>query len=165
MLAQLLQIARGEPRGQKDLIVSRNKNFKELGGFIYDGLGGVSKESEWSVTCKHLFDLMYMESIPKRELVAHNLTSTVMLWWRAHETTLTLVLYTWEQFEASFHPKFILSAKVGKLINEFNVLKQDGMRVGEYAIKFDDLSWYVLHMIIELDTKKSMFVNGINFHM
>ena len=47
-LAQLIEAARGEPRVPVgDPFARLNKDFKDLGGYAFDGLGGVQKSSEW----------------------------------------------------------------------------------------------------------------------
>lgn len=59
VLAQLFAAARSEPRApQRDPFSRRNKDLNDLGGYSYDGLEGITKETEWFAKYIIIFDLI-----------------------------------------------------------------------------------------------------------
>lgn len=65
---------------QGDPFSGRKKNFEDLGEYVYDDLSGVAKVIEWISKCTLIFDLMKLDSIPRRELDTHNLSGMIFLW-------------------------------------------------------------------------------------
>ena len=83
-----------------------NKDFKDLGGYAFDGLGGVQKSSEWLKKCILVFGLMKLTSVSRTELAVHNLSGSALLWWNGLGVDF-ISSASWEDFLIAFRAKYM----------------------------------------------------------
>ena len=108
MLTQIITAARGDPRpSQGDPFVQRCKDFKDLGGKFFDGLGGVPKVMDWITQTEHIFDLMELDSSARMHLASHHLLGSASLWWIGIRASFAGGVCSWDEFLAAFRAKFI----------------------------------------------------------
>lgn len=105
---------------------------------MFDGLGGIAKATERLSMFTLIFDLMRLDSIPRRELATHTISGAYMLCWKAFETTYC----TRGAFIEAFCSKCVPHYWVKVLINEYTKMKQNYLTMTEYITKFDYLSRY-----------------------
>ena len=93
-----------------DTFARLNKDFKDLGGYSFDGLSGVPKASECLDKYTLVFGLMKLTSIPRRELAVHNLCGSALLWWFGLGVDF-IGSASWEDFLVGFVSQMILRSR------------------------------------------------------
>ncbi|MDV3192348.1 MAG: retrotransposon gag domain-containing protein, partial [Candidatus Phytoplasma australasiaticum] len=72
---------------------------------------------------------------------------------------------TWEEFETAFLDHFFPQELKEAKVDEFVNLKQGGMTVKEYSLKFIKLSRYAPEMVQDMRARMRKFVPGLGRHV
>lgn len=158
-LVQLFKMDRVELRASHGDPFAWRQDF---GVYVFNGLGGVGKATVWLSKYTPIFDLIHLDSIPRRGVATHKLNGSTMLWWKALETTFITMTCIWEAFVEAFCFRFMLSAWVDLLMNKFVNLKLNDIIVTEYITKFYDLLGYVPLFLDTSEARKDMLINDTN---
>ena len=111
---------------------------------------------------KRVFDLMNVAEVERVELVVYQMKGVVRIWfdkWKKNRVEDALVV-SWDVFEisllGSFFPRELREAK----IREFFTLNPECINVHGYNLKFTQLSFYALKVVVLMRNMMSLFVTG-----
>ena len=104
-----------------------SKDFTQLGGKRYDGLGGAVKMVTWIEGCEEAFSSMLLTPIQQRTIATQVLDGAALHWWRAIRTGLDLTVFGWNEFLLRFREKFIPLSEQTALCDSFIHLRQGGL--------------------------------------
>ncbi|XP_055800410.1 uncharacterized protein LOC129869841, partial [Solanum dulcamara] len=110
---------------------------------------------------------MHATEIEGVELVSYQLKDVANIWYSQWEQGRgeDAESARWDEFEGAFldyfFPRELREAKVEEFVN----LKQEGMSVKEYGLKFIQLSRYAPEMIPDVRSKMRKFVSGLGRHV
>ena len=82
------QVVLGEAQFQQlmgqrtDSMAKLSKDFTQLGGKRYDGLGGAVKAVTWIEGCEEAFSSMLLTPIQQRTIATQVLDGAALHWWR-----------------------------------------------------------------------------------
>ena len=101
--------------------------------------------------------------VEKAELAAYQLKGVAHIWFEQWKELRGVdVLPTWDEFKTAFLDHFFpLELREAKM-REFLNLRQGGMSVREYSLKFTKLSKYASTIIANPRAKMSQFMFGLN---
>lgn len=109
-------------------------------------------------------DTMGVTPREKAELDAYQLKDVAQMWfeqWRV-ERPLERGLVDWEEFKEAFLYRFFSLEWREKNMVEFMNLRQGGMSVQEYSLKFTQLSKYTPTMVANPRARMNRFVMGVS---
>ncbi|KAK4729546.1 hypothetical protein R3W88_022534 [Solanum pinnatisectum] len=109
-------------------------------------------------------DAMGVTSIEKAELAAYQLKGMAQVWytqWKRNRLEGEGPI-GWEVFKKAFLDRFFPREKREEKVEEFINLRQGGMSVEEYSLKFTKLSKYASSMVADPRDEMSRYVTGIS---
>ena len=98
----------------------------------------------------------------KEEVVAYQLKGVTQIWfdqWKGEKGNGYVVF--WEEFKLAFLNRFFPLELRESMLVEFMNLKQGAMSVREYALKFNQLSKYSPHLVVDLRFRMNKVVMGV----
>jgi len=111
-----------------------------------------------------ILDIMGVTSNEKAELAAFQLKGIAQVWYDQWKETKMAEdgPITWEDFKMAFLDHYFPLELREVKMREFLNLKQDGMSVREYALRFSKLSKYAPTMMNDSRTTMGQFVSGLD---
>ncbi|XP_070053492.1 uncharacterized protein [Nicotiana tomentosiformis] len=88
-------------------------------------------------------------------------------WWEAYErrSSVGAVPLTWQEFSVLFLEKFVQQSRKEELCRQFEQLREDGMFVTQYEIRFSELARHAV-WLVPTDKKRIMrFIDGLTYHL
>lgn len=101
------------------------------------------------------------------ELASYQLKDVANVWYNQREKSRgeNAEPTTWKEFETIFLDYFFAQELREAKVDEFVNLKQGGMTVKEYSLKFAKLSMYALEMVQDMRARMRKFVSGLGGHV
>lgn len=110
---------------------------------------------------------MHVNELEGVEVASYQLKDVVNVWYTQWEGSRgeDVEPASWEEFETAFldhfFPQELREAKAEEFVN----LKQGGMTVKEYSLKFIKLSMYAPEIVIDMRQRMRRFVYGLARHV
>ncbi|XP_070034456.1 uncharacterized protein [Nicotiana tomentosiformis] len=88
-------------------------------------------------------------------------------WWEAYERCRSVGAspLTWKEFSVLFLEKFVLQSSTEELRRQFEQLRQDGMSVTQYEMRFSELACQEVWLVPTDRERIRRFIDGLTYHL
>ncbi|XP_015167771.1 uncharacterized protein [Solanum tuberosum] len=119
---------------------------------------------EFSKEVYKIVDAMGVTSIEKAKLTGYQLKDVAQVWFTQWKDNRAIRAghITWEVFKKAFLDRFFPREKREAKVEEFINLRQGGMSVQEYSLKFTKLFKYASSLVSNPRDEMSRFVTGVS---
>ncbi|XP_070042810.1 uncharacterized protein [Nicotiana tomentosiformis] len=101
------------------------------------------------------------------DLTTFQLTGMTYRWWQTYDASRSAgaTPLTWSQFSDLFLREFILQTGRDELCSEFEQLRQCGMTMSEYAMRFTELSRHATTLVSTDRERVRRFIEGLTYNL
>ena len=129
---------------------------------MFKGTTDPMEANEWLRNTKRVLDRIDCDDPKKVEYAVSLFEEDARDWWEIRpESRVRPLLLSWDAFVALFNDKYLPFVFLEQKKNEFLSLKQEGLSISEYEVKFDRLSKYAPEEVSTEEKRMARFVYGL----
>lgn len=154
------------PIQQQPNLADLYKNFLRLGGKPFTGKETIVEAQAWIRSCEKIFRGLKLQDDQKRLIASWQLQREALAWWETVIVDRQEDEFTWGKFKEVFEKRYLPSAEISGMYQEFMDLKQGSLSFEEYLNKFNELSRFGPELVNTPLKKNERFIRGMNkkFH-
>ena len=137
------------------------RNFSSLGGKPFKGTETVVEAQAWIRSCERIFRGLNLDDQQKRFLASWQLQEGALIWWETMIQEEPKENFSWGRFKEVFEERYMPSAGLSRMYQEFLELKQGSMSFEEYVNKFNELSRFGPELVNTPLKKNEKFIRRL----
>ncbi|XP_073066007.1 uncharacterized protein [Primulina eburnea] len=155
---------RGQGRGQVAQAVGSDSvftSFKRMDPPEFSGSSDPLAAVEWVKALEAIFDHLQYEDKDRISCAVFMLVKAARIWWNATKVGVNVPALKWSEFTDLFYDKYFPDALRARKVTEFLELRQGGMNVDEYILKFEEGCLFAPYIASNDKDKGAHFIRGL----